>query len=140
MESKKNEQNDESFSIPMMNDETSMGEVKINHSVIANIANLSALATEGVLAVGKHGIANGIASFFSSRKSTGNGVNVSEDEFGNYIIDICVTVKFGTQLTKVASEIQQNITKNITHMTTTGVSRVNVVIDGVETEETKQAE
>ncbi len=130
------------YTVPMVSDDAScMGEIKINHSVIANIATLSAMQTDGVLVVGKQGLANGIASFFSNKKCTSNGVNISEDEFGNYIIDICVTLKFGCELTKVASEIQQNIAKNINHMTTNGVSKVNVIIDSVESpEESAQRE
>lgn len=132
----------DAYTVPMVSDDAScMGEIKINHSVIANIATLSAMQTDGVLVVGKQGIANGIASFFSNKKCTSNGVNVSEDEFGNYIIDICVTLKFGCELAKVASEIQQNIAKNISHMTTNGVSKVNVIIDSVESpEESAQRE
>jgi uncharacterized alkaline shock family protein YloU len=127
-------ENDASFSVPMVSDTSSynMGEIKINHSVIANIATLSAMQTNGVLAVGRRGFASGITSLFS-KKSMAKGIDISEDEFGNYIIDVCVTLKFGCELAKVASNIQQNIAEHITKMTTTGVSKVNVVIDGVET-------
>ncbi|MDR1891332.1 MAG: Asp23/Gls24 family envelope stress response protein [Puniceicoccales bacterium] len=135
---KKGKEKNSSFSIPMVSDDSScnLGEIKINHSVIANIATLSAMQTKGVVAIGKHGFASGIASFFSSKKSTLNGVNVAEDEFGNYLIDICVTLRFGCELAKVASEVQQNIIDHITKMTMTGVSKVNVIIDGVEISET----
>jgi uncharacterized alkaline shock family protein YloU len=130
----KKEDGDVQFSIPMVSDDSacSMGEVRINYSVIANIATISAMQTEGVLAVGKHGFASGIVSFFSNKKSTGNGVNISEDNFGNYVIDICVTLKFGCELAKIAANIQQNVANYVSKMTNTGVNRVNVVIDGVE--------
>jgi uncharacterized alkaline shock family protein YloU len=125
---------DTQFSVPMVSDDAacSIGDVRINHSVIANIATLSAMQTEGVLAVGKHGFASGIASFFSNRKTTGNGINVSGDDFGNYVIDICVTLKFGCELAKIAADIQQNVANYVSKMTNGGVSRVNVAIDGVE--------
>ncbi|MDR1401549.1 MAG: Asp23/Gls24 family envelope stress response protein [Puniceicoccales bacterium] len=125
---------DTSFSIPIVSDDSacSMGEVKVNHSVIANIATLGAMQVEGVLGIGKRGFANGLVSFFSSKKPTSNGVNISEDEFGNYIIDICVRLKFGCELSKVASGIQQSVAEHITKMTATGVSKVNVIIDSVE--------
>jgi uncharacterized alkaline shock family protein YloU len=124
---------DTSFSIPVVSDDSAcqMGEVKVNHSVIANIVTLGAMQTDGVLGVGKRGFANGLVSFFL-KKSTSNGVNVSEDEFGNYVIDICVTLRFGCELAKVASNIQQNVAEYITKMTSSGVSKVNVIIDGVE--------
>ena len=58
--------------------------------------------------VRKQEFANGIASLFSNKKQNGSGGTISEDEFGNYLIDISVTLKFGCELAKVASEIQQN--------------------------------
>ncbi|MDR3144281.1 MAG: Asp23/Gls24 family envelope stress response protein [Puniceicoccales bacterium] len=129
--------NEDPFPIPMASDDSTcnMGEIKINHSVIANIATLSAMQTDGVLCVGKRGFASGIASFFSNKKSSGSGISVSEDEFGNYVIDICVTLKFGCELAKVAANVQQNVAKHITKMTNSGVGRINIVIEGVEVTE-----
>jgi uncharacterized alkaline shock family protein YloU len=101
-----------------------LGEIKINHCVIANIATLSVMQTKRVLGVGAHGFASGIALFFSSKKTACNGVNVSEDEFGNYLIDICVALKFSCEFPKVASNVQQNIMDHITKMAMTGVSKV----------------
>ena len=49
-------------------DSQSIGEIRINHSVIADIVTLSTTKTDGVLMVGKQGFANGIASFFSNKK------------------------------------------------------------------------
>jgi uncharacterized alkaline shock family protein YloU len=134
-EKEENKGKDTGFSVPMVTDENSynMGEIKINHSVIGNIATLSALGTSGVLGVGKKGFGSGFASFFSSRKPSTGGVVVGEDEFGNYIIDIWITLQFGCEVGRVASEVQQSIAKHITAMTSTGVSTVNVIIDGVET-------
>ena len=113
-------------------DSQSIGEIRINHSVIADIVTLSTTKTDGVLMVGKQGFANGIASFFSNKKQNGRGVSISEDEFGNYIIDVSVTLKFGCELAKVASEIQQNIVRDIKRMTTNGVRKVNVFVERVE--------
>jgi uncharacterized alkaline shock family protein YloU len=135
---KKGKEKISTFSILVISDDLSCnrGEIKINHSVIANIATLSAMQTKGVVAIGKHGFVSGIASFFSSKKSTLNGVNVAEDEFGNHLIDICLTSRFGCELAKVASEVQQNIIDHITKMTMTGVRKVNIIIDGVDISET----
>ena len=69
---------------------------------------------------------------FSNKKQNGSGVSISEDEFGNYIIDVSVTLKFGCELAKVASEIQQNIVRDIKRMTTNGVRKVNVFVERVE--------
>jgi uncharacterized alkaline shock family protein YloU len=97
------QEKDTSFSIPMISDDSTcnLGDIKLNHSVLANIATLSAMPTKGVFGVGTHGFASGIVSFFSSKKPTSNGGNVSEDEFGNYTIDICVTLKFGCELAEL---------------------------------------
>ena len=137
MEEKEQNSNEPNYSIPMVSDAMqNIGDVKINHSVIANIALLTAKNVKGVLFVGKKGIVSGLNRFLF-KKEPDDGVTVTEDAHGNYTIDICVTMAFGAELAKVASEIQQNVISNVTKMTMTGVNHVNVIIDGVAMPEEK---
>ena len=46
-------------------------------------------------------------------------------------------LRFGVELAVVASEVQQRIADQVEKMTSKSVSRVNVVIDGVRTEDDK---
>jgi uncharacterized alkaline shock family protein YloU len=105
------------------------GEVRINHSVIANIIRLSVLEVDGVASVGGS-FFGGVAEFFS-RKDTERGVTVREDEQGQYLIGVRVVLYFGVPLTDVAGKIQRNVANQILFMTQKEVARVDVTVDGV---------
>ncbi|OIO60374.1 MAG: Asp23/Gls24 family envelope stress response protein [Verrucomicrobia bacterium CG_4_10_14_3_um_filter_43_23] len=124
----------EDTKIPTINEESNdmMGDIKINHSVVASIVRLAATEIDGVHAVGSSFV-DGIAEIFS-KKETERGVRVTEDEAGHYVIDIRVILSFGVELAKVAVQIQENVRSMVTRMTMKNVSRVNVIIDGVKME------
>ena len=118
--------------IPTISEEsTSLGEIKINLSVINNIVRLAALEVPGVVSVAS-GFKDGIAEMFS--KESERGVRVEENEAGEYVIEIHVILKFGVKLDKTASQIQQAISDQINNMTSKSVSNITVYIDGVKME------
>ncbi len=126
--------NDNEAEIPTVSEESNtLGEIRINHSVVASIVRLAALEVSGVVAVGG-GFVDGIAEIFKS-KGDERGVRVDEDEVGDYRIEIRVILRFGVELAAVASQIQQRVAEQIEKMTSKSVARVNVVIDGVRTHE-----
>lgn len=137
--SKESDKTNES-SIPSLSENTnSLGDIRINHSVVASIVRLAALEVTGVSAVGG-GFVDGIAEMFS-KKGDERGVRVEEDEAGDYLIEIRVILRFGVELAAVATQIQERISEQIEKMTSKNVARVNVVIDGVRTvEEEKEPE
>lgn len=110
-------------------DDGSLGEIKINHSVVASIVRLATLEVKGVYAVGGSFV-DGLAEMFSKKESD-RGVQVSEDEGGAYLIDIKVVLQFGVELAKIALQIQENVVEKVQHMTMKTVSKVNVIIDGI---------
>ena len=112
-----------------------LGDIRINHSVVASIVRLAALEVSGVAAVGG-GFVDGIAEIFS-KKGDERGVRVEEDEVGDYRIEIRVILRFGCELATVATEIQERIAEQVEKMTSKSVARVNVIIDGVRTEDEK---
>lgn len=116
--------------IPMINEnQGSLGDIKINHSVVANIARIAATEIDGVYSIGSS-LVEGIAEMFSKKESD-RGVRISEDPVGDYIIEIRVILRFGVSLAKVAVQIQENIKEKVSKMTMKNVSRVDVIIDGV---------
>ena len=130
---KDKEPNNES-TIPTVSEESNtLGEIRINHSVVASIVRLAALEVSGVAAVGG-GFVDGIAEIFS-KKGDERGVRVEEDEVGDYRIEIRVILRFGVELATVATEIQQRIAEQVEKMTSKSVARVNVIIDGVRTDD-----
>lgn len=133
--SKESNNQNESTIPTMSEDNNTLGDIRINHSVVASIVRLAALEVSGVAAVGG-GFVDGIAEIFS-KKGDERGVRVEEDEVGDYRIEIRVILRFGVELAVVASEVQQRIADQVEKMTSKSVSRVNVVIDGVRTEDDK---
>lgn len=131
--SKESENQNESSIPSLSEDSNSLGDIRINHSVVASIVRLAALEVGGVCAVGG-GFVDGIAEMFS-KKGDERGVRVEEDEAGDYLIEIRVILRFGVELAAVATQIQQRISDQIEKMTSKNVARVNVVIDGVRTDE-----
>ena len=132
---KDKEPNNES-TIPTVSEESNtLGEIRINHSVVASIVRLAALEVSGVAAVGG-GFVYGIAEIFS-KKGDERGVRVEEDEVGDYRIEIRVILRFGVELATVATEIQQRIAEQVEKMTSKSVARVNVIIYGVRTDDEK---
>ena len=115
-----------------------LGDIRINHSVVASIVRLAALEVSGVAAVGG-GFVDGIAEIFS-KKGDERGVRVEEDEVGDYRIEIRVILRFGSELAAVATEIQERIAEQVEQMTSKSVARVNVIIDGVRTDDEKDQE
>jgi len=117
---------------------SSLGEIKINHSVVASIVRLACLDVNGVVAVGG-GFVDGIAKIFDRRESE-RGVRVEEDGSGEYHIEIRVVLQFGAELASVATQIQQSVSHQVRRMTSKGVARVDVIIDGVRTAEEAERE
>ena len=115
-----------------------LGDIRINHSVVASIVRLAALEVSGVAAVGG-GFVDGIAEIFS-KKGDERGVRVEEDEVGDYRIEIRVILRFGCELATVATEIQERIAEQVEQMTSKSIARVNVIIDGVRTDDEKSEE
>jgi uncharacterized alkaline shock family protein YloU len=131
--SNESDNNNESTIPTVSEDSNSLGDIRINHSVVASIVRLAALEVSGVTAVGG-GFVDGIAEIFS-KKGDERGVRVNEDEVGDYKIEIRVILRFGVELALVGSEIQQRVAEQIEKMTSKSVARVNVIIDGVRTTE-----
>jgi len=136
--SKETDNQHESVIPTVSEDSNTLGDIRINHSVVASIVRLAALEVGGVSAVGG-GFVDGIAEIFS-KKGDERGVRVEEDEVGDYRIEIRVILRFGVELATVATEIQQRIAEQVEKMTSKNVARVNVIIDGVRTDDEKAGE
>lgn len=126
---------DDSAEIPTVNEESpGMGDIKINHNVVASIVRLAALEVTGTHSVGNGGFSEGITELFKGKEGASSGVRVGEDEAGNYVIEVRVVLRFGVELAKVALEIQQNVKEQVARMTMKGVAKVDVIIENVRME------
>jgi uncharacterized alkaline shock family protein YloU len=118
-----------SSSVNHSEDSSSLGEIKINHAVVASIVRLSALEIAGVHSIGGSFV-DGIAEIFT-KKDNERGIRVLEDEAGHYSIEVRVVLHFGVELAKIALAIQHNVREKVAKMTLKPVSRVDVIIEGV---------
>jgi uncharacterized alkaline shock family protein YloU len=117
----------------------SLGEIKINHTVIASIVRFAALEVSGVCAIASGLVDHlgGIGEIFS-KKDLDRGVRVQENAEGRYQIEIRLIMAYGAELGKTAENVQLSIRNQIASMTGKEVSRVDVVIDGVKIKDEKK--
>ncbi|HTQ30940.1 MAG TPA: Asp23/Gls24 family envelope stress response protein [Opitutaceae bacterium] len=111
-------------------DQPALGQIQINHNVIASIVRLAALQVKGVAGVGG-GLVDGLSDIFSKRESSHRGVKVSEDGPDAYGIELRLVVAYGSDIGKTACEVQVAVRKQVMAMTGKNVSRVDVIIEGV---------
>ena len=125
--------------IPTITEEsTSLGDIKINHSVVASIVRLATMEVDGVFAVGGGGVVEGIAEFLSKKESE-RGVRVADTEGGAYDIEVRVVLKFGVDLARIGMQIQETVRDRIVDMTSKPGERIDVVIDGIKLENSPQS-
>jgi uncharacterized alkaline shock family protein YloU len=111
-------------------DQPSLGDIKINHTVVASIVRLAALKVNGVAGVGG-GIVDGISELFAKRESDHRGVKVTEDAEDQYYIEVRLVVSYGAEIGKTAYEVQLAVRKQVSAMTGKEVRKIDVIIEGV---------
>ncbi|MCL2034101.1 MAG: Asp23/Gls24 family envelope stress response protein [Oscillospiraceae bacterium] len=102
----------------------STGGLKISREVIAAIARVAVLETEGVASLAEP---RSIRGFFPRIKKA---VLIElVDDFAN--IEISVNLKYGANIPHVCAEIQNTVKDNVQTMTGKAVSKVNVFVAGI---------
>ena len=111
-------------------DQPQLGDIRINHTVVASIVRLAALQIPGVAGVGG-GVVDGISELFAKREADHRGVKVTEDAEDIYYIEIRLVVAYGAEIGKTAYEVQVAVRKQVSAMTGKDVRKVDVIIEGV---------
>ena len=116
---------------PRFDDQPELGEIKINHNVVASIVRLAALQIPGVAGVGG-GLVDGITELFAKRRESDHrGVRVTETDADAYAIELRVVINYGSEIGKTAYEVQVAVRKQVIAMTGKNVAKVDVIIEGV---------
>jgi uncharacterized alkaline shock family protein YloU len=116
---------------PRFDDQPELGEIKINHNVVASIVRLAALQVPGVAGVGG-GIVDGLSELFSKRRESDHrGVRVNETDSDTYAIELRVIIKYGVEIAKTAYAVQVAVRKQVIAMTEKNVAKVDVIVEGV---------
>jgi uncharacterized alkaline shock family protein YloU len=121
---------DDQIPVTRYDDQPTLGDIKINHNVVAGIVRLATLRVAGVAGVGG-GIADGISELFAKREADHRGVKVTEDAEDNYYVELRLIVAYGAEIGKTAYEVQVAVSKQVTAMTGKPVRKVDVIIEGV---------
>ncbi|WP_025028295.1 Asp23/Gls24 family envelope stress response protein [Caldalkalibacillus mannanilyticus] len=120
-----------------MNEWKENGIIRIADDVVAVIASIATVETEGIACMSS-GIAEGLAKRVSG-KQIQKGVHVQIDQH-KAAIDIRIIVKFGTKIDHVCRAVQQNVKEAVENMTGLDVSTVNIRVEGVELNKGKALE
>ena len=106
--------------------------VKIANDVIAVIAGVAVSEVPGVYAM-SGGFAGGITEVLKGKKNLAKGIKVDATETETKI-DVNIIVEYGARIPDVAFEIQNRVKKAVESMTGLKVEKVNVHVQGVNTE------
>jgi len=107
--------------------EKTVGNLIISEDVIASIARVAAEEVKGI-----HSLSTKPASLknlFLSGSNKAILVNLNDDIAS---IDIYVILEYGAKVQEVASNIQQNVKASVQNMTGITVSRVNIIVSGID--------
>ena len=124
---------DEEKELTEVNVENSEGEgIRIANDVIAAIANKAASEVPGVFSM-----SGGISDVFGKKMSKGIKVDAGEKSTK---IDVNIIVEYGVRIPDIAFEIQNRVKKSVESMTGFKVEEVNVHVQGVNTDSSKEDE
>lgn len=110
--------------------------IKISDDVVAVIAGVAVSEVPGVAGMAG-GFAGGISEVFSGKKNLAKGIKVDVAD-NNTKIDVNIIVEYGSRIPDVAFEIQNRVKKAVESMTGLNVEEVNVHVQGVNTDVTKE--
>ncbi len=104
------------------------GKVIFANDVIATIANLAATEVENVV-----GLTGGVMEELTGKlgkKSYTKGVKVDVND-DIVVVDMTVSVRYGSKIQEVCHQIQQNVKNSIETMTGLTVSQVNIFVQSI---------
>ena len=113
-----------------------IGNVRISEDVISTIVAVAALEVKGVVALTPRPAAD-IKGLLPGKKTPAKNVRVDEQN-GQVVIELGVTIEFGHKLQEVSLSLQTEVKKAVESMTGLTVSAVNVFVQGVKLPEPKE--
>lgn len=112
-----------------INNEQSVGIVKISDEVVRVIAGIAAEEIEGVVEF-QHGVSNNLTQILKGKKTSGKAVRVSLNE-DKAIIELDVSVEYGVKIPEVIAQAQENIKNTVEALTGLSVESVDVYVQNI---------
>ena len=108
---------------------TNLGNVRIHKGVITSMAAIAALETEGVAGL-YSSIRDEIIRLFI--KDYKPGIKVLVDKTEDITLSVSIMVKYGYNIAKVASKVQENIRLSIDKVAEVALRDININVKGIE--------
>ena len=112
-----------------MTEKTSLGQIEVSPTAIANLAGRAVLESYGVVGMSSKSLGSGLAKLVR-RDSHKRGIEVRREE-DEIIIDLYVIIEYGTRISAVAHNIMSNIKFNVEKSLGVPVAEVNVHVRGL---------
>lgn len=107
---------------------TDLGVVRINNEAIMTIAAAAAMEVRGV-----HSLGGGIGTALREillRRTHSKGVRIRMRE-GDVKLSASIVVEYGSDIPRIADEVQDNVKRAVEKMTGLVLSAVDVIVEGV---------
>lgn len=107
---------------------TDLGVVRINNEAIMTIAAAAAMEIGGV-----HRLGGGIGTTLYEalfRRTNSRGVRIKMRE-GDFKLSVSIVVNYGSDIPRIADEVQDNVKRAVEKMTGLVLSSVDVIVEGV---------
>lgn len=113
-----------------INNESTLGVVKISDEVVSVIAEIAANEIEGIVEL-PHGVSSNISQILKGKKANnGKDVKVTLEE-NKAIIELNVAIEYGMRIPEVVNSVQENVKKTVEAMTGLVVDKVNVNVQNI---------
>ena len=110
-----------------MTHEEELGTIQISEDVVGSIATGAAMEVEGV-----GGLMNAnVSDFMGGKKMTAKGVRVENDGDGSIMVNLYISVCYGSTVGEVGKKVQQAVFTALESMTGFHISAVNVHVGGI---------
>ena len=104
-----------------------MGSIQISEDVVASIAANAAMEVEGVSGL----MGANVSDFMGGKKMTAKGVRVESGSEGEIVVNLYISVRYGSAVSEVAKKAQQVVFTALEGMTGFKINAVNVQVGGI---------
>ena len=108
-----------------LNNEQTVGIVKISDEVVSVIAGIAAEEIDGIVE-----FQHGVSSIFKGKKTSGKSVKVTLNE-NSALIEMAVSVEYGRKIPDVVAKVQENIKRTVEAMTGLSVEAVDRYVQNI---------
>lgn len=113
------------------------GSLQISKDALAEIAKKAALEVDGVQFLTKN--TTGVRQVLQ-KMTIGEPVYVDLTAEGVAMVNVILAIKFGAKIPEVSEKVQENVKNSIQNMSGIAVTRVNIIVGGIYSEDTTTEE